>query len=242
MRFTSTLILSAALPLLLALAAPATAAPILVDFSATGVGASVFNPASDGKYKYWNSLGTSDDDVSATPLVDSSNGATGISMAIDVERLIAGGGAGFGGTGIAGPTGPDPFDEANAVTDGIYYNRTGGLAKITLTGLNNAYSYDFSAIGGRASSNGDDGTIEILTGNSSSTSYSLLNDGTVANFTVTPVGGEIVLNFYETDKDDVPADSATFNALSITEVVPEPSGFLLAATGLMGLALLRRRK
>lgn len=57
----------------------AQAQTALIDLSNASA---VTNPAGDGKY--WNSLGSGAADVAATALVDSTNTASGISLAIDV--------------------------------------------------------------------------------------------------------------------------------------------------------------
>lgn len=218
-------------------AASVSAAPILIDLSEN---APVSNPAGDGKF--WNSLGSGPVDASIADLLDSGNASTGISLSIDVSNVNAGGvsGAGFGGAGINGTAGADPFDEPNAITDGIFANNNNdGTAVLTFGNLSALTAYDLSAIGGRASG-GKDGIIDILTGTSSSPSYDLLNDGTVLDFTVTSdAAGVISIEFKKGDNTNGTAGNSTFNALSITEV-PEPSSLALLAAG--GLLIARRRR
>lgn len=216
----------------------ANAATVLVDLSTAAV---VTNPASDGKY--WTSFGTgSDETISTNDLIDSNNVATPWDLEITTDSVQAGGtsGAGFGGTGINGQAGGDPFDEANAITDGIFANNnSNGTAVITLTGLLGSTSYDLSAIGGRAS-NGKDGLITILSGTSGSSSYSLLNNGTVLDFTVTSTaGGEISFGFEKGEAGD--SGGSTFNAFSVTGDVPEPGSLALLGLGSMLVASRRRR-
>ncbi|MBT8037279.1 MAG: PEP-CTERM sorting domain-containing protein [Verrucomicrobiae bacterium] len=230
-------------------AGTASAATALIDIASSAV---VTDPAGDGKY--WNTIGQADGalDHSITNMVDSANVATGFNLAIDVTNIDSGGvsGAGFGGTGVNGPSGADPFDEANVITDGIFNNNAGnGTAVFSFTGLAASSSYNFSAIGGRET-NGDDGAIIILDaatsflGNSAITTevnYSLLNDGTVRDFSVTSNGsGEIFFEFRKASTGDTDG-SATINGLSIEgAVVPEPSS--TALIGLGGLALILRRR
>jgi hypothetical protein len=210
----------------------------------------VANPAADGKH--WNSLGTATvgnvvSPLATTALIDSSGAASGISVAVSFGATSSSTGSGFGGTGIAGPTGADPFDEPNAVNDGIYVNRnavnadgTGAdtSASITFTGLTALTQYDISAIGGRAT-NGVDGRINIVTGTSGFSTYNLLNNGTISSFSVTSdASGVIVLNFKENEAVST-ALNAVFKAMSLT-AVPEPTAAMLGALG--SLMLLRRRR
>lgn len=207
----------------LALAAgSASAQTVLIDLSTTDAPAI---PAGDGKY--WNSLGSGAADVPATALIDSANASTGVSLAIDIANVQAGGtsGAGFGGTGINGPAGADPFDEAAVVADGVFCNNTSnGTAVFIFSGLVPDTVYDVSAIGGR-SSNGVDGQIIILDSNSplgssplsGETNYTLLNDGTVLDFsTLSNASGEIFFEFRNSVLGNQGGINATFNALSIT--------------------------
>lgn len=227
----------------LALAAgSANAAIALVDL---GTAASVTNPASDGKY--WTSVGTGTNNTStALDLIDIANASTSWDIAITTTSIQDGGtsGAGFGGTGIDGPSGADPFDEANAITDGVFANNNGnGTVVFAFTGFIAGATYDFSAIGGR-DSGGADGQIIILDsaiaiGNGAvglRDNYTLADSGTVRNFSVdATVGGEIWFEFRST------ASGSTLNALSIEgAAVPEPSG--TALLGLGGLALILRRR
>ena len=237
-------------------ASSAPAATVLIDLSTA---ATVSNPAGDGKY--WTSMGTgTNSTITETDLIDSSNAATTWDLDITTTSVVSGGtsGAGFGGTGIDGPAGPDPFDEANAITDGIFVNNNSdGTAVFKFYGLAIGIDYSFSLIGGRAS-NGKDGGIKILSGTPDSNavdldvietddlldSYNLLNDGTVLNFTITsidggPDGGVIEWEFFKGDNTNGDFGGSTFNALSMTQV-PEPSTALLSILGT--LLLLRRRR
>lgn len=216
----------------------ASAATILIDWSTA---ASISNPAGDSKH--WNSLGTPGTaiDVATTALVDVSGAASGISVAVDNTGNTGNStGAGFGGTGVNGPAGADPFDEPNAVIDGIYANyNANGTSLITFTGLAAFTQYDFVAIGGR-NSGGGDGLITVNAGTSSFSTYDLLNSGALLSFSVTSTGsGQIQFNFSEKVTDTNGSTSATWNALSLSQV-PEPSSALLGGLGM--LCLLRRRR
>jgi hypothetical protein len=212
---------------------PAAAQTVLIDWSTA---ASVTNPAGDGKH--WNSLGapTASNisyDLATTALIDSTGASSGISVAM-FSSATGSSGAGFGGTGIAGPSGPDPFDEANAVIDGIYSNQTStsgtssGKATITFTGLVPSTTYNISAIGGRAS-NGEDGKITVTTGTTGSPFYTLSNSGTVLNFSVTSnASGVIVFDFIRTTTTI--SLNATFNAMSITPA-PAPTPLVVTSVG-----------
>lgn len=205
-------------------------------------------PAADTKT--WNSLGSGGSDASIADLIDSGGTATGFSLTIDVTNVVAGGtsGAGFGGTAISGPTGPDPFDNSGVTTDGLFANNNSdGTAVFSFTNLAVSTQYNFSAIGGRAG-NGKDGEIIILDSPANKlgggavgtqTTYTLLNDGTVLDFSlVSSATGEIFFEFRKGD-DSVGGTSATINGLSMTQI-PEPSAALLGGLGF--LMLLRRRR
>ncbi len=201
------------LTILVSLNSSATANTVLIDWSTA---TKVSNPAGDGKY--WNSLGINNGgDVVTTALVDVTNTPSGFSVAVDITINDTNEGSGFGGNGINGPAGADPFDEAGAVTDGIFVNSNSvGTAVITLTGLASSTQYDFVAIGGRAA-NGGTGVIAVNQGTSSSDSYKLLNNGTLLSFSVTStVGGVIQFDFSELLNDANGLTNATWNALSIT--------------------------
>lgn len=237
-------------------ATSAHAATILVDLSTA---ATVSNPAVDGKY--WTSFGSgTNSTVTATDLIDSSNVPTTFDLSITTASVSAGGvsGAGFGGTGINGPAGADPFDEANAITDGLFVNNNNdGTALFEFSGLVANTDYDFSLIGGRASG-GKDGGIKILAGTPDSNavdldviesddlldSYNLLNDGTVLNFTVTSTAsGEIDFRFFKGDGTDGNNGGSTFNAFSIDgPLIPEPASLALVGLGSLLIASRRRQR
>jgi hypothetical protein len=223
----------------LGIATYASAAPILIDWSTA---TSISNPAGGN---YWNSLGSGVIDLPTTALIDTANAATGISVEVDNTSMDISGtnGAGFGGNGINGPAGAAPFDQSAAVIDGIFANNnTVGTSRILFTGLANSTQYDISAIGGRAST-GVDGIIDVLQG-AASGPFTLLNVGTILNFSVTStVGGVIELDFSKATDVSNPGTSATFNAMSIT-AVPEPTTFALLGSGvaILGFSLARRRR
>ncbi len=193
------------------LAQSLVAAPVLIDWSR---GAIVASPAGDGKY--WNSLGNAaiGSDLAATALVDSSNAATGWSVAVDTtDAAGTGSDSGFGGTGVNGLAGADPFDEPNAVIDGIFAQHSAAPVTIAFTGLAPTTPYAFSAIGGRTAG-GINGTISVLTGTGSG--GTLLNSGAVFNFSATSTSsGNLVLAFAAVSGGSG-GQNATFNALSIT--------------------------
>lgn len=224
----------------------ANAAIALVDISTA---ATVTNPASGGLY--WTSVGSGTNTTeTASNIIDTNNVATTWDIAITTTSINSGGisGTGFGGTGVNGPSGSSPFDEANAITDGLFANNDGnGTALFAFTGLESGATYNFSAIGGR-NSNGEDGEIIILdsatrigTGSvGARDNYALLNNGTVLDFSVdATASGEIWFEFRSGSGNN--GTGATINALSIEgAVVPEPSS--TALLGLGGLALILRRR
>lgn len=222
---------------LISVAGLVKATPVLIEWSTA---ASVANPAGDGKY--WNSLGANGigGEVPTTALVAVDSTASGISVAVDNTGEASNfTGAGFGGTGIAGPTGPDPFDETNAVIDGIYANyNANGTSVITFSGLAPSTQYDFSSIGGRASG-GNDGIIKVLQGTPDENavdndlldsddlldSYTLLNDGTILDFSVISTdAGVIEFRFFENQNDTDGSSNAVWKAMSV--VAAGPSGGL----------------
>ena len=140
-------------------------AATLIDFSnATAAGA-----GADSNGNFWTTLGTvglhgnTGADVSAFNLIDSTNTATTIDLSVDFSATDRNG---WGGNGINGPTGSNPFDQSFAVIDGIYSNMTTGLVTLTFSDLAVSTVYDLSLIGGRATL-GSDGPIAITTGTGS---------------------------------------------------------------------------
>ena len=109
------------------------------------------------------------------------NTASGVNLAVDITINDTNEGSGFGGNGINGPAGADPFDEANAVVDGMFVSSNSvGTAVITLTGLASSTQYDFVAIGGRTE-NGGTGVITV-------------NQGTTVNFSQgAPHNGMVII-------------------------------------------------
>lgn len=221
---------------------------VLIDWSAV---ATVSNPAGDGKH--WNSLGPGGigdaGDFTDNSIIDSAgNTVSGFTVQVDNTGVSSNfTGAGFGGTAIAGPTGADPFDETNAVNDGLYANyNANGTSVITLSGLSGSTQYDFAAIGGRASG-GNDGIIEVLQGTSGSSTYTLQNSGAILNFSVTSTaGGVIQFDFSEIVDDIDGGSSAVWKAVSISSndpvVIPTPTASGLALVGLAGLVVRKRRR
>lgn len=186
----------------------ANAQTVLIDWSSA---ASVTNPGLDGNY--WNSNGT-------IGLKENLISSANIATPWDVNVAFGAYGTGYGGTGISGPSGPPPFDEPNAVVDGIFAARDNYFATITFSDLAPDTGYRFSAIGGRATF-GDDGIIAVTTGTGSG--GTLLNDGTVLDFTVTSdASGVIAFTFSEDLEAVYDPDGATFNALSITQIPNTP--------------------
>jgi hypothetical protein len=217
-------IIYTATALFVAIATSASAATVLIDWST----ADSTPGGADSNGYHWNSV-----DAGATNLV----GSDGVATTWDVTAAVLdnsgnGNDSGFGGAGVNGPIGSAPFDQLFAVTDGIYSQSETGYATISFSDLDLSSVYNFSAIGGR-NSGGVDGTIAVTTG--TGTGGTLLNDGTILDFSVTSdASGDIVLVFA------APSSNATFNALSITTAVPEPS--FTALLGLGGLALILRRR
>lgn len=244
-----------------------SAATVLIDWSDNQTA-----PSPDTNGNYWNTLGASGvgNDFTATPLTASNNTASGWSVAATVDFNSENNtGTGFGGAGIDGPVGAtSPFDTTGTnrpTVDGLYANyNANGTAVITFTGLTPNFQYDFSAIGGRASG-GVNGFIKVITGAFGAggsdvdllettggtgkyadddllDTFSLLNDGTILDFSVTSDGsGSIAFDFFEGQNDTDGGSNSTFNALSMT-AVPEPSAFALLA-GMFSLTwvMLKRR-
>lgn len=215
------------------------------------------------------SAGVVGTDLAVTALTTSTNTASGWSVAADLTANTSNStGTGFGGAGINGPVGATaPFNITGTnrpTVDGLFANyNANGTVVFTFSGLVASTVYDFSLIGGRAS-NGSNGFIKVITGTAGAggsdvdlletggggtgkyaaddflDTFSLLNDGTIASFSVTSnASGLIAFDFFEGQNDTNGTTNATFNAMSITQV-PEPSTALLGGLGL--LALLRRRR
>ena len=211
-------------------------AAVLIDFSnATAAGA-----GADSNGNYWTTVGTAGQqgnaaDLSVTNLIDSTNTATTIDLNVDFSSTDRNG---WGGNGINGPLGSDPFDQSFAVIDGIYSSTTAGLVTLTFSDLDANTGYNLSLIGGRATT-GTDGPIAITTGTGSG--GTLLNDGTQLDLTIISDGSGVIA-FTFVDTNDFVSDSTTFNAMSIAAVaVPEPSSTALLGLGLSSLLLRRRR-
>lgn len=207
----------------------AAARTVLIDWSSASA---ISNPASDGKH--WNSLGSGSSDLAATTLVDSTGAATASSVAVDVTVNGSNNGSAFGGSAINGPAGADPFDEAGAVIDGIYANNNSvGTSLITLSDLAASTEYNLSSIGGRAS-NGGNGLITVIQGSSGSGSYTLPNNGTVLNFSVTSTAaGVIQLNYSESSNDTNAGTNSTWNALSFAPAVVDTDPPALAGSDIV---------
>jgi len=247
----------------------AMAQTVLIDWSTSNDFASL---GADTNGNHWNSLGAAGgvgQDVAVTALTTSTNTASGWSVAADLTANTSNNtGTGFGGAGIDGPTGANPFDITGTnrpTVDGLFANyNANGTAVFTFSGLAASTQYDFSLIGGRAS-NGSNGYIKVITGIAGAgasdidllettggtgkyadddflDTFSLLNDGTIASFSVTSdASGLIAFDFFEGQNDTNGTTNATINALSISQV-PEPSAFALLA-GMFGLTwvMVRRR-
>jgi len=214
-------------------------AVVLIDFSdATAAGA-----GADGNGNYWTSVGDAGlqgnaADLSVANLIDSTNSATTIDLDINFSDTSANG---WGGNGIDGPPGSNPFDQTFAVTDGIYSNTSGGLVTLTFSDLDVNTKYNLSLIGGRASA-GTDGVIGITTGtvtDGTLTSNTLRNNGTQLDLSIfSDSSGEIAFTFVDTNFTNI--NSTTLNAMSIA--LPEPSSTALLGLGGVALMLRRRRK
>jgi hypothetical protein len=209
-------------------------AVVLIDFSdATAAGA-----GADGNGNYWTSVGDAGlqgnaADLSVANLIDSTNSATTIDLDINFSNTSANG---WGGNGIDGPPGSNPFDQTFAVTDGIYSNTSGGLVTLTFSDLDVNTKYNLSLIGGRASA-GTDGVIGITTGTGSG--GILRNNGTQLDLSIfSDSSGEIAFTFVDTNFTNI--NSTTLNAMSIA--LPEPSSTALLGLGGVALMLRRRRK
>ena len=210
-------------------------AAVLIDFSnATAAGA-----GADSNGNYWTTVGTAGQqgnaaDLSVTNLIDSTNTATTIDLNVDFSNTDRNG---WGGNGINGPLGSDPFDQSFAVIDGIYSSTTAGLVTVTFSDLAVSKVYDLSLIGGRATT-GTDGPIAITTGTGSG--GTLLNDGTQLDLSIISDGSGVIA-FTFVDTNDFVSNSTTLNAMSIA-IVPEPSSTALIGLGGVALMLRRRRK
>ena len=242
---------------MIGLASSASAATVLIDWSrGSGLSghwsAGLYPGDTDGEGRRWNSLGEEGDtDLATTSLNATDGAATGWSVAVTNPA-----GAYFSGRhwGVAGD---DPFDDAPVRIDGIRQPQSTTLPTIiTFTGLTAGMQYDFLAMGSTEVGwkNDLDGEIDVTTGTSADLPGTLLLEGTVLDFSVTPdVTGKIVLTFINLDHrtlDWVTSGIANFNGLSVTEgaaipepaAVPEPSTFAIATLALIGLAFLGRRK
>ena len=219
---------------LVALSINAQAAGVLIDFSnATAAGATA-----DGNGNFWTTVGNSGDqgdtaDLSVTNLIDTTGVATTFDLSVDFSGNVRNG---WGGNGINGTAGSNPFDQSFAVIDGIFSNTSAGLVTLTFSDLDASSVYNLSLIGGRAS-NGTDGPIAITTGTGAG--GTLLNNGTQLDLSITSnASGVIAFTFVDTNTDF--NDSTTLNAMRISAPVPEPSS--TALLGLGGLALIMRRR
>ena len=209
---------------LLATVTGANADLVLIDFSSATPEPGV----ADSNGNRWTTIAEAG---TVSDLIDATGSPTAIDITVNFSRYSAG----LGGNAIDGPTGPAPFNQTFAVTDGIFSSRPIGIATISFSDLAPETSYDLAMIGGRASS-GSDAPIEVITGTGSG--GTVANDGTILNLTVNSnSSGVIAFTFIQQTESQ--SEVGSLNAMSITQV-PEPGMSVLLS--LSGLLLVVRRR
>jgi hypothetical protein len=226
----------------------ARAETILIDFGNAAPGGTTYvdNFAGTNTGFEWNNITA----VSTTvpSLVDTTNTATGISFA--TGPWTNGGSTGGTTGGNGSPVGIYP---TVAVEDYFFFNNASGLTDtMTLTGLNNAYSYTFTWLSsknvGFATNAGGRALTILATGSNSgsATEAAAIQATGAPNLTPTtisgidPLAGTITLLASNNN-----GDFAYLNVLEIDVVAtPEPSTVALAIIGGLGLfvVVLRRRQ
>jgi hypothetical protein len=190
---------------------------------------------------YWNSWtpGT------FVPLVDASDGTTPTNWGIFSETA-----AGANGSFVSGT---DPamgvFAALSVVEDALFLGSGDGTRNVILNGLNTNYTYDFSIFAARSSTEDRTTQFTISGTNSgvvSSQTSGIDLGGSGVNYNINPVSlagiapdsnGRIAIQYTVTQ-----GSFGYFNAMQVTEVVPEPSTYALYA-GLLALgAILYRRR
>lgn len=197
-------------------------------------------------------------DVTSYGLLSTTGAASGWTISFQSKGGDISGGIGTAGAGglYSGTVAPDAAGfAANATKDNLFINNTATL-RVTITGLNNGFSYDLLAFTGRNTANANSlGIWNLVTGTATTSRFQnaagtyTANTGAGVNSTgtnngyavewngVTPTGGTIAFDIQS--KQGTGSNNVTdFNAFSIS--VPEPSAALLGGFGM--LALLRRRR
>ncbi len=202
-----------------------------------------FNEATVAPGADWHTLDTPS--VTAVELNDTTGSASGISIALD---------SGFQDSSSTGHSGAYNGTSWHPTSGDYFFVRSssnGGLTTgtITLTGLNDAYTYDFAMIASASSStyprsadyrvNGSFGDgLSPLNGDEYDSHTDGFDNARVMSWTgMTSTSGQITITVTRTGGTS--GSTAMLNAMTITEVIPEPASLVLAAGGLL---LLRRQR
>ncbi len=228
----------------LSFVAAASAAPIIVDIGATSSpGNRAVVPVADGSQDVaWNQIANGS---TSTPsrntianLVDTSNAPTGI--ALNVLNVTSGptvGSTTSSTTDFTATPGAPLFSTAMMQSFIAVFNHAGNI-DYALTGLDPAATYDFDFLCNR---NGTAGTTVITLAGLTSTvgSIATSNNTSLLSFAgVAPdVTGQIVVYVSSPTASSL---YAPLNVFQFEQAVPEPTS--LAAIGLVGATLLRRRR
>lgn len=224
---------------------------IYTDFGTGAAGKKHADGVADSLGNYWSNVTAIS---GSTSLVTTTNAASGITLTMSGNWQATTDSSSSTPIATLGPGGNSAFAYTNVIDDGIFMtNGAAAVATMTLTGLNDSLSYNFSFLGsfGRNDARWATFTIgassaQVLTSTTAASSDGIknYNDDTVVSILgAKSSGGSLTINMTGSQliNGGTPGAYAIINAMGIA-TVPEPTS--LALLGLGGLAILgfRRRR